>query len=95
MKKLNEKNNENYDFELKQKVVEALIFSSSNPVPYDELLKRLSDKNILNEILENLEKKYSSSGVNLFIINDAVTVISCVGAIGTALVVAVSVRAAR
>ena len=40
MKKINEKNNENYDFELKQKVVEALIFSSSNPVPYDELLKR-------------------------------------------------------
>ena len=71
MKKLNEKNNENYDFELKQKVVEALIFSSSDPVPYDELLKRISDKNILNEILENLEKKYSSSGVNLFVINDA------------------------
>ena len=71
MKKINEKNNENYDFELKQKVVEALIFSSSNPVPYDELLKRISDKNILNAILENLEKKYSSSGVNLFVINDA------------------------
>ena len=68
MKKINEKNRKNYDFELKQKVVEALVFSSSNPVPYDELLKRISDKNILNEILENLEKKYSSSGVK-FICN--------------------------
>ena len=35
MKKLNEKKNENYDFVLKQKIVEALIFSSSDPVPYD------------------------------------------------------------
>ena len=64
-----EKNNK-YDFELKQKVIEALIFSSSNPISYDELLKRISDKNILNEILLNLEKKYSSSGVNLYVIND-------------------------
>ena len=70
MKKLNEKKNENYDFALKQKIVEALIFSSSDPVPYNELLKRIIDKNILNEILENLEKKYSSSGVNLYVIND-------------------------
>ena len=64
-----EKNNK-YDFELKQKVIEALIFSSSNPISYNELLKRISDKNILNEILLNLEKKYSSSGVNLYVIND-------------------------
>ena len=71
MKKLNEKKNENYDFVLKQKIVEALIFSSSDPVPYDELLKRIIDKNILNEILENLEKKYSSSGVNLYVINNS------------------------
>ena len=56
MKKLNEKKNENYDFVLKQKIVEALIFSSSDPVPYYELLKRIIDKDILNEILENLEK---------------------------------------
>ena len=34
MKKLNENNNENYDFVLKQKIVEALIFSSSEPIPY-------------------------------------------------------------
>ena len=70
MKKLNEKKNENYDFVLKQKIVEAIIFSSPDPVPYDELLKRIIDKNILNEILENLEKKYSSSGVNLYVINE-------------------------
>ena len=70
MKKLKEKNNENYDFVFKQKVVEALIFSSSEPVPYNELLKRILDKNILNKILENLEKKYSSSGVELYVIND-------------------------
>ena len=57
MKKINEKKYENYDFELKQKVVEALIFSSSNPVPYNELSERISDKNILNDILENLKKK--------------------------------------
>ena len=70
MKKIKEKNNENYDFVLKQKIIEALIFSSSDPVPYNELLKRISDENILNKILENLEKKYSSSGVNLYIINN-------------------------
>ena len=50
--------NENYDFVLKQKIVEALIFSSSEPILYNELLKRIIDKKILNEILENLEKKY-------------------------------------
>ena len=70
MKKLKEKNNENYDFVLKQKVVEALIFSSSDPIRYDELLKRIQNKNILDEILENLEKKYSASGINLKVIND-------------------------
>ena len=70
MKKFKEKNNENYDFVLKQKIVEALIFSSSNPVPFNELLKRITDTNTLNKILENLEKKYSSSGVNLYVIND-------------------------
>ena len=46
MKKLKEKNNQNYDFVLKQKTVEALIFSSSEPVPYDELLKRIDEWNI-------------------------------------------------
>ena len=56
MKKLNEKKNENYDFVLKQKIVEAIIFSSSDPVPYDELLKRIIDKDILDEILVELEK---------------------------------------
>ena len=55
MKEYKENNNENYDFVLKQKVVEALIFSSSDPVPYNELLKRIIDKNILNEILENFK----------------------------------------
>ena len=69
MKKLNENNKEDYDFVFKQKVVEALIFSSSDPVPYDELLKHILDKNNLNKILENLEKKYSSSGVNLYVFN--------------------------
>ena len=71
MKKINKKNNTNYDFVLRQKVVEALIFSSSVPVSYDELLKRISDTNTLNKILENLEKKYLSSGVNLYVINDS------------------------
>ncbi len=70
MKKLKEKNSENYDFVLKQKIIEALIFSSSDPVHFNELLKRIPDTNTLNEILENLEKKYSSSGVNLCIINN-------------------------
>ena len=51
VKKLKEQNIENYDFILKQKVVEALIFSSSDPISYEELLKRIIDKNILNDIL--------------------------------------------
>ena len=65
------KDNKSIHFGLNQKIIEALIFSSSEPIPYSELQKTITDNNILNEILISLEKKYISSGVNLCNINNS------------------------
>ena len=64
MKNLN-KDYKNIDFGLNQKIVEALIFSSAEPVSYSELQKTITDNKQLDKILIALEKKYMSSGVNL------------------------------
>ena len=69
MENLN-KNNKEINFGLKQKIVEALIFSSAEPISYLELQKTITDKKLLDEILTVLENKYISSGVNLCIINN-------------------------
>ena len=69
MKNFN-KDNKNIDFGLKQKIVEALIFASAEPVSYLELQKTIPDKKLLDKILVTLEKKYISSGVNLYTINN-------------------------
>jgi segregation and condensation protein B len=70
MENLN-KNNTEINFGLKQKIVEALIFSSAEPISYVELQKTITDNKLLDEILTALENKYISSGVNLCTINNS------------------------
>ena len=70
MKNLN-KDYKNIDFGLNQKIVEALIFSSAEPVSYSELQKTITDNKQLDKILIALEKKYMSSGVNLYTISNS------------------------
>ena len=69
MKKLKEKNNENYDFLLKQKVVEALIFSSSDPVPYNELLKQMGMVDVIPYVNLYIQSWYNvmNKGQNISI----------------------------
>ena len=62
-------NENNIDFNFNLKIVEALIFASPEPVSFNELKKTISDIDILEAILESLEKKYSSGGFNLYKIN--------------------------
>ena len=44
-------NNKNIDFGLNQKIVEALIFASAEPIAYSELQKTITDNKLLDEIL--------------------------------------------
>ena len=64
-------NENNIDFNFNLKIVEALIFASPEPVSLNELKKTISDIDILEAILESLEKKYSSGGFNLYKINNS------------------------
>ena len=58
------------DPNFKQKIIEAFIFASSEPVSYSELKERVNDVNVLDQILKILEKEYSSRGVNFCKINN-------------------------
>ena len=64
-------NENNIDFNFNLKIVEALIFASPEPVSFNELKKTIPDIDILEAILESLEKKYSSGGFNLYKINNS------------------------
>jgi len=64
-KKVNE-----IEFSFKEKIIEALIFASSEPISYNELKNKINDEDLLNQILESLEIQYSSRGVNLLKINN-------------------------
>ena len=67
----NLKENENQiQFNLNQKIIEALIFSSSEPISYNDLKKTIIESDLLDEILTSLEDKYSASGINLNRINN-------------------------
>ena len=57
-------NENSIDFNFNLKIVEALIFASTEPVSFNELKKTISDIDILEAILESLEKKYSDSPQN-------------------------------
>ena len=70
MSNFKEKNENNIEYNLKKNIVEALIFASSEPISLNELQKTVVDKNMLEEILKCLKRKYSSSGVNLLKINN-------------------------
>ena len=67
---LKENNKNQIQFNLNQKIIEALIFSSSEPVSYNDLKKTIVESDLLDEILTSLEDKYSSSGINLNRINN-------------------------
>ena len=54
-------NENNIDFNFNLKIVEALIFASPEPVSFNELKKTISDIDILEAILESLEKKYTNN----------------------------------
>ena len=58
-------NNKNIDFGLNQKIVEALIFASAEPISYSELQKTITDNKLLDEILDtlNLSKSLSFSSL--------------------------------
>ncbi|MDC6451419.1 SMC-Scp complex subunit ScpB [Alphaproteobacteria bacterium] len=64
-------NENNIDFNFNIKIVEALIFASPEPVSLKELKKTILDIEILEAVLKSLEKKYSSSGFNLYRINNS------------------------
>ena len=64
-------NENNIDFNFNLKVVEALIFASLEPVSLKELNKKIININTLEAILKALEKKYLSSGFNLYKINNS------------------------
>ena len=64
-KKVNE-----IEFSFKEKIIEALIFASSEPISYNYLKNKINDEDLLNQILESLEIQYSSRGVNLLKINN-------------------------
>ena len=64
-------NKDNIDFNFNLKIVEALIFASPEPVSFMQLKKTILDVDTLDEILKSLEKKYSSSGFNLYRINNS------------------------
>ena len=70
MKNLKENNKNQIQFNLNQKIIEALIFSSSEPISYNDLKKTIVESDLLDEILTSLEDKYSASGINLNRINN-------------------------
>ena len=70
MTNLKENNKNQIQFNLNQKIIEALIFSSSEPISYNDLKKKIVESDLLDEILTSLEDKYSSSGINLNRINN-------------------------
>ena len=70
MTNLKENNKNQIQFNLNQKIIEALIFSSSEPISYNDLKKTIVESDLLDEILKSLEDKYSSSGINLNRINN-------------------------
>ena len=70
MTNLKENNKNQIQFNLNQKIIEALIFSSSEPVSYNDLKKTIVESDLLDEILTSLEDKYSASGINLNRINN-------------------------
>ena len=47
------------------KIIEAILFASSEPVSEDDLKEKITNKNNFNEYLLNIQKFYETRGVNL------------------------------
>ena len=71
MSNVQDKYKNNLDYNLKQKIIEAVIFQSADPINFKVLEKYVSDKEVLDDILFILKEKYNSSGVNLININNS------------------------
>ena len=61
----------NNNFEFFKNVVEAIIFSSSQPVRIDYLEKKVPSSINLNKIFEQLKEDYSKRGINFQKINNS------------------------
>jgi len=59
------------NFEFFKNVVEAIVFSSSEPVRVDNLEKRVPSSIDLNKIFEQLKKDYLERGINFEKINNS------------------------
>ena len=71
MSNVQEKYSNNLEYNLKQKIIEAVIFQSADPIDLKVLEKHVPDKEVLDDILFILKEKYNSSGVNLININNS------------------------
>lgn len=71
MSNVKDKYKNNLDYNLKQKIIEAVIFQSADPINFKALEKYVSDKEVLDDILFILKEKYNTSGVNLININNS------------------------
>ena len=47
------------------KIIEAILFASSEPVSEDDLREKITNKNNFNEYLSNIQKFYEVRGINL------------------------------
>ena len=71
MSNVQDKYSNNLEYNLKQKIIEAVIFQSADPIDLKVLEKHVPDKEVLDDILFILKEKYNSSGVNLININNS------------------------
>ncbi len=71
MLNLHDKRYNDLDYHLKQKIIEAVIFQSADPIDFNILEKHVPDREVLNKIILTLKEKYNASGVNLIKINNS------------------------
>ena len=48
-----------------ERVIEALLFTSSEPLPIKDLKKNLPKNIDIESVIESLQKRYETRGVNL------------------------------
>ena len=56
MSNVQDKYKNNLDYNLKQKIIEAVIFQSADPINFMALEKYVSDKEVLDDIVLNAEQ---------------------------------------
>ena len=55
-----------------ERVIEALLFTSSEPLSIKSLKKKLSDKVDIESVIEALQKHYETRGINLKRVGDSI-----------------------